>query len=110
MTINRDLSIAGRPIAETIARRHPELEQEIRTEINRVLVKKGVLVHGDYSPKNILLFPDRKDLALDGEVAHIGNPSFDTAFLLNHLLLKVVRQISPGRHAGGPSGRWVPLI
>jgi 5-methylthioribose kinase len=79
------------PYFETIARRHPELEQEIRTEINRVLVKKGVLVHGDYSPKNILLFPDRKKIwLLDGEVAHIGNPSFDTAFLLNHLLLKAV--------------------
>ncbi|HHT02380.1 MAG TPA: phosphotransferase [Firmicutes bacterium] len=79
------------PYFETIARRHPELEREIRAEINRILTLRKTLVHGDYSPKNILVTPGAEQIwLLDGEVAHIGDPTFDTGFLLNHLLLKAV--------------------
>jgi 5-methylthioribose kinase len=45
-----------------------------------------VLVHGDYSPKNLIAYRDRV-LVLDCEVAHWGDPAFDPAFLLCHLLL-----------------------
>jgi Ser/Thr protein kinase RdoA (MazF antagonist) len=45
------------------------------------------LVHGDWSPKNILV-KDGRAMAIDFEVMHFGDPSFDAAFLLNHLLLK----------------------
>jgi aminoglycoside phosphotransferase (APT) family kinase protein len=45
-----------------------------------------VLVHGDFSPKNLLFGPRDRDL--DAECAWYGDPAFDLAFVLNHLLLK----------------------
>jgi 5-methylthioribose kinase len=45
------------------------------------------LVHGDYSPKNILIYDGRMVL-LDHEVAHFGDPAFDIGFALAHLLSK----------------------
>ena len=45
------------------------------------------LVHGDFSPKNILVH-GRDIFLIDFEVVHWGDPSFDAAFLLNHLFLK----------------------
>ncbi len=45
------------------------------------------LVHGDVSPKNILCGPDRP-VFLDAECAWWGDPAFDLAFCLSHLLLK----------------------
>lgn len=45
------------------------------------------LVHGDYSPKNILLRED-KLILLDYEVAHFGEPAFDLGFSLTHFLSK----------------------
>lgn len=45
------------------------------------------LVHGDYSPKNILVHDGRLVL-LDHEVIHWGDPAFDIGFALTHLLSK----------------------
>ena len=45
------------------------------------------LVHGDISPKNILCGP-AGPVILDAECAWYGDPAFDLAFVLNHLLLK----------------------
>jgi 5-methylthioribose kinase len=45
------------------------------------------LVHGDYSPKNILVYQDRLIL-LDHEVIHFGDPAFDIGFSMTHLLSK----------------------
>jgi Ser/Thr protein kinase RdoA (MazF antagonist) len=44
-------------------------------------------VHGDVSPKNILVGPNGP-IFLDAECAWYGDPAFDLAFCLNHLLLK----------------------
>ena len=49
------------------------------------------LVHGDVSPKNILAGPDGP-VFLDAECAWYGDPAFDLAFCLNHLLLKCLRR------------------
>jgi 5-methylthioribose kinase len=54
-----------------------------------MLASRLTLVHGDYSPKNIFVFPGHV-LTLDFEVAHFGDPAFDSAFCLNHLLLKAM--------------------
>jgi 5-methylthioribose kinase len=45
------------------------------------------LVHGDYSPKNILIYQDHLVL-LDYEVIHWGDPAFDLGFGMTHLLSK----------------------
>jgi len=45
------------------------------------------LVHGDYSPKNILVHNGRLIL-LDHEVIHFGDPAFDIGFSMTHLLSK----------------------
>jgi aminoglycoside phosphotransferase (APT) family kinase protein len=50
-------------------------------------VRRHCLVHGDYSPKNILVHYD-KLILLDHEVIHWGDPAFDLGFALTHLLSK----------------------
>ncbi len=45
------------------------------------------VVHGDYSPKNILVHEGTLIL-LDHEVIHFGDPAFDLGFSLTHLLSK----------------------
>ncbi len=45
------------------------------------------LTHGDYSPKNVLVYQDRLVL-LDHEVIHFGDPAFDLGFSMTHLLSK----------------------
>jgi len=46
------------------------------------------LVHGDYSPKNVLI-RNKRVILLDHEVIHWGDPAFDVGFALTHLLVKV---------------------
>jgi aminoglycoside phosphotransferase (APT) family kinase protein len=53
----------------------------------RTAETKLCLVHGDVSPKNILAGPSGP-VFLDAECAWYGDPAFDLAFCLNHLLLK----------------------
>jgi len=69
------------------ARQHPHTIlyfEELNEECRRHRVS---LVHGDFSPKNFLV-ARRRLMAIDWECVHFGNPAFDAAFLLNHLLLK----------------------
>ena len=88
----RFLECRVNPYYETIARRHPKLAGPIKSEIARILTLRKVLVHADYSPKNILILPGAgRFWLLDPEAAHLGDPSFDIAFLLNHMLLKAVK-------------------
>ena len=61
----------------------------MRSAIGRSTTKRA-LVHGDVSPKNILKGP-RGPVFLDAECAWFGDPAFDLAFCLNHLLLKGAR-------------------
>ncbi len=49
--------------------------------------RRVTLVHGDYSPKNILI-RDGRLILLDHEVIHWGDPAFDLGFSLTHLLSK----------------------
>jgi len=73
----------------TTAGRHPKLRALIEAEAERLEATRECLVHGDFSPKNILIQGDRMVL-LDCEVAWFGDPAFDTAFGLNHLFLKAL--------------------
>ena len=78
------------PYHRTTADRHPELAELIHAEVDRLLATRRTLTLGDFCPKNSFVYADRM-LALDFEVAHWGDPGFDVAFCLNHLLLKALR-------------------
>jgi 5-methylthioribose kinase len=77
------------PYLRTVQQRHPELAERIGTYIDRLLGSTECVVHGDYSPKNVLV-GDEGLWVIDWEVVHRGDPMFDLAFLLNHLLLKTI--------------------
>lgn len=72
---------------EATARAHPELGPVLRELIKVTAQTKLALVHGDVSPKNILAGPEGP-VFLDAECAWYGDPAFDVAFCLNHMLLK----------------------
>ena len=69
------------------ARAHPGLAPALERLAERTARTRIALVHGDVSPKNILVGPQGPVL-LDAECAWYGDPAFDLAFCLNHLLLK----------------------
>jgi aminoglycoside phosphotransferase (APT) family kinase protein len=77
------------PYLEATARRHPALAEPLMTLSRDTLATKRALVHGDVSPKNILVGP-AGPVFLDAECAWYGDPAFDLAFCLNHLLLKAL--------------------
>ena len=75
------------PYLLATAEARPEHAEALRRLARRTASTKLALVHGDVSPKNILVGPDGPVL-LDAECAWYGDPAFDLAFCLNHLLLK----------------------
>ena len=75
------------PYLLATAQAHPGLGTALRRVARRTATTKLALVHGDVSPKNILLGPEGP-VFLDAECAWYGDPAFDLAFCLNHLLLK----------------------
>jgi aminoglycoside phosphotransferase (APT) family kinase protein len=75
------------PYLEESARVHPGLAPRLLALVQRTAATRRVLVHGDVSPKNVLLGPHGPVL-LDAECAWFGDPAFDLAFCLNHFLLK----------------------
>ncbi len=76
------------PYHLTAAERNPDVAPQIIREIKRMLNTRQVMVHGDFSPKNIFISPDGSPCVLDFEIAHYGDPTFDIAFCLNHLMIK----------------------
>ena len=66
---------------------HPDLGTTLDTLARSTAATHLALVHGDVSPKNILVGP-AGPIIIDAECAWYGDPAFDLAFCLNHLLLK----------------------
>jgi len=66
---------------------HPDLEGPLNALAATTAATRRALVHGDVSPKNILIGP-RGPMFLDAECAWFGDPAFDISFCLNHMLLK----------------------
>lgn len=75
------------PYLLATAEKHPELKTPLNAASELLAQTRQCLVHGDFSPKNILIGVERM-VILDCEVAWYGDPAFDVAFCLNHFLLK----------------------
>lgn len=75
------------PFFDYVAAQRPELAGRINAVSAAMMTRRQALVHGDYSPKNILADGDEV-VILDYEVAHWGDPRFDVAFCVAHLMLK----------------------
>ena len=79
------------PYLAATGKAHPDLREQIASLEQRTASTHVCLVHGDVSPKNILVGgegPAHFPVFLDAECAWYGDPAFDLAFCLNHLLLK----------------------
>ena len=66
---------------------HPDLGMQLKALVHITSTTRVALVHGDVSPKNILCGP-QGPMFLDAECAWWGDPAFDIAFCLKHLMLK----------------------
>ncbi|MCT8161701.1 aminoglycoside phosphotransferase family protein [Pseudoruegeria sp. SHC-113] len=77
------------PYIEFTAGRHADLAAPLQALANSLYSAEIALVHGDVSPKNIL-FRTGGPVILDAECATMGDPAFDVAFCLNHLVLKAL--------------------
>ncbi|WP_436924003.1 phosphotransferase family protein [Halosimplex amylolyticum] len=87
------------PYHRTVAERYPEYAPAIDREIERLRNTRTTLVHGDFSPKNVLVDDAGEEQTLwllDFEVAHWGDPLFDVAFMLSHLFIKSVYRAEDG--------------
>ena len=84
------------PYLRALLPQHPAIADRIEAIITRTASTRLLLVHGDVSPKNILVGPHGPVL-LDAECAWWGDPAFDIAFLLTHLVAKTAH--APGRRA-----------
>lgn len=77
------------PYFETTARRNAVVAPQLRQLEARTARTHLAVVHGDFSPKNILVGAGGPVL-LDAECAWFGDPAFDVAFCITHLILKTV--------------------
>jgi 5-methylthioribose kinase len=75
------------PYYRMIARRNPDIAEYVEEWLPRTAGYRFALTHGDWSPKNMLVTPAGM-VFIDYECAHFGDPSFDSAFAINHLILK----------------------
>lgn len=80
-------SIRLEPYLLATSKRHPDVANALQALAETTARTKLALVHGDISPKNILVGP-RGPVFIDAECAWYGDPAFDLAFCLNHMLLK----------------------
>lgn len=80
-------SLRIEPYYQYMAAQVPSAHAFIADLIDATRQRLHTVVHGDYSPKNVLVYQDRLIL-LDYEVIHWGDPAFDLGFALTHLLSK----------------------
>lgn len=71
------------------ADKYPPLADSLRKLVEQTRRERHALVHGDYSPKNMLV-GTAEFLLIDFEVGHYGDPAFDVGFCLTHLVLKTI--------------------
>lgn len=101
---NKDVFYALRisPYINFTVTKHPKIAEFAQKVSDEMMESRITLIHGDYSPKNIMVTEDGMKV-LDYEVANYGHPAFDLAFLSNHFILKAVK--FPER-----SGKYLDLL
>jgi 5-methylthioribose kinase len=77
------------PYYRYAASRYQPLATPLQELAERTWAERHCLVHGDFSPKNLLI-SDGKAMLIDFEVGHYGDPAFDVGFFLCHLALKAI--------------------
>ena len=75
------------PYFGATAKVHADCAQMLQALIEQTANNRITLIHGDISPKNILAGPVGP-IFLDAECAVYGDPAFDAAFCLTHLIAK----------------------
>jgi tRNA A-37 threonylcarbamoyl transferase component Bud32 len=75
------------PYYQYTASRVPAAAAFLGDLVDSTLARRLALVHGDFSPKNVLVHAGRLRV-IDYEVIHWGDPAFDLGFALTHLLGK----------------------
>jgi 5-methylthioribose kinase len=93
------------PYYRQLVRNRPELAHYVEPLIDSLDGQRCALVHGDFSPKNLLVWPERLML-IDFEVGHFGDPAFDLGFFLTHLVLKEIWSGSQGEYLPLASKFW----
>jgi tRNA A-37 threonylcarbamoyl transferase component Bud32 len=90
-----------RPYFEFLLPQYPTLRRSLENLLAELRATRQCVVHGDFSPKNLIVVEPDRLVILDWEVVHYGDPRFDCAFVLTHLALKAV-------HVGGrnPTPFW----
>ena len=80
-------SLRIEPYYLATAARVPSAKTFLEELVEETRLRRVCLVHGDFSPKNILIYQGRLVL-LDHEVIHFGDPAFDIGFSMAHFLSK----------------------
>lgn len=86
------------PFYLRILERHPDVAPAVKALVERLDCHSEAICHGDFSPKNFLVWPERADgffTLVDYETACFGDPAMDVGFFLSHLLLKAIRLTWP---------------
>lgn len=78
------------PFYRDMAKRWPEFAGVIHKLVDELETAELCVVHGDFTPKNVLCVPGGGVWVIDTEVAHIGHPVLDTASMLAHLTIKTL--------------------
>ena len=78
-----------KPYILHLLNKYPELTKQAEEQVSMLRENCIALIHGDYSPKNIIVDVDRIYI-VDMEVACYSHPAFDLAFFMNHFFLKSI--------------------
>ena len=82
------------PFHRYCAKLKPELSEILNSLADNLEIKSNCLVHGDFSPKNVLTSTNEsnKYWVIDAEVSHLGLAVFDQTYFLTHLILKATHK------------------
>ncbi len=80
------------PYYRRVAQVHSDLAPVLGQLIESLDAHPRCLVHGDFSPKNLLVH-EHGVMLIDFEVGHFGDPAFDLGFFLSHLVLKTIHSM-----------------